>query len=433
VKTNIFQLVILILFGAFIIGGVLFFVVFKGSSNAVANAGSVTIWGTIPNGEISSALSTIQRKTSGLAGVTYTEKDPATYDSDILNAFATGNGPDLILLDQDQLISYSKRIILIPFSSYSERTFRDTFFDEAGLLVFPSGIAGVPFAYDPIVMYWNRDMFASAGIVNPPAYWDEMLTDVPKLTETNDNNDVLKSGLAFGESTNVDHFKDILSLLMLQAGSPITTVGSGGDVSLSLESNTENNGQYPGDAALQFFTQFSNPIKTVYSWNRALPDARQEFLSGDLAIYFGYASEYKDLKAANPNLNFDLAAVPQSRTASHRSSTGKMTFFAIPKLSKNQNGAFIAALGLTTAEAEGLFIVDSKLPPVRRDLLSETPDDAYQSVLYDSAIIAHGWLDPNPTASTAIFARMIDEVTSGAKQVSSAVSEADAALAQLFK
>ncbi len=430
--TNIFQLGLMILFGGFIVGGFLFFVLFKGT-NPLQDAGSVTIWGTFSGAQMTNSLQTIQKKTSGLASVTYQEKDPRTFKDTILEALAAGKGPDLILLNLDDILSYRDRILFIPYTSYSERSFRDTFFDDAGTLLFPDGIAGIPFSYDPIVMYFNRDRFASAGIAKPPEYWDEMLTLVPKLTKIDDNQNVLQSGLAFGESANVDHYKEILSLLILQAGSPITQVQTNGSVSSSLNKNIEGGNERPGNAALRFFTEFSNPIKSVYSWNRALPSARQMFLSGDLAIYFGYASEYPDLRAANPNLNFDLASVPQSRTAKRRSSYGQMTVFAIPKLSKNPRGALIAAQILSTNTAEQAFIKTTKLPPVRRDLLSVAQTDAYLSVLYDSAIIGRGWLDPGPSDSLPVFARMIDQVTSGSKTVEDSVAEGEAGLAKLFK
>lgn len=431
-STNIFQLVLMIIFGGFIVGGFLFFVLFKGS-NPLQDAGNVTIWGTFPEGQMTTSLQGIQKKTSGLASVVYREKDPRTIKDDILEALAAGKGPDLILLNLEDILAYRDRILFIPFTSYPERTFRDTFFDDAGILVFPDGIAGIPFSYDPIVMYFNRDRFASAGIAKPPQYWDEMLTIVPKLTTIDNDQNVLQSGLAFGESANVDHYKEILSLLILQAGSPITQVGTNGKVTSSLNKNIEGGNEHPGTAALRFFTEFSNPIKTVYSWNRALPSARQMFLSGDLAVYFGYASEFPDLKAANPNLNFDLASVPQSRTAKRRSSYGQMTVFAIPKLAKNPRGALIAAEGLSTAASEQAFITASNLPPVRRDLLSTAQTDAYKSVLYDSAIIGRGWLDPNTVQSSAVFARMIDQVTSGTKTIEDSVTEGEAGLAKLFQ
>lgn len=422
----------MVLFGGFIAGGVLFFVLFRGS-NPLADAGSVTIWGTLPGLSMNNALEIIRKNTSGLSDVSYVEKDPRTYENDILEALAAGKGPDLIFLTDAQIVSNKDKIQFIPYTSISERTFLDTFFDAGKTIMFPQGSAGIPFSYDPLVMYWNRDMFATAGIVNPPVYWDEMLTLVPKLTKIDNSQNVLQSGLAFGASSNIDHFKDILSLLILQAGSPMTVMDASGGLTTSFTRNIDGGNDRPGEAALRFFTEFSNPIKTVYSWNPAMPESKQAFLGGDLAIYFGYASEYPELRKSNPNLNFDLAVVPQSRSAKRKTGTGVMTSFVIPKLGKNQRGAFIAANLLSQKSSIQAVIKETNLPPVRRDLLSERPSDAYRAVLYDSAIIARGWLDPNPAESRRLFGIAVDEVISGKKEPGKAIGDAETAIGNLFK
>ncbi len=43
-----------------------------------------------------------------------------------------------------------------------------------------------------------------------------------------------------------------------------------------------------------------------------MSDSKNMFLAGDLALYFGFASELDDLKNKNPNLNFDVTLFPQT-------------------------------------------------------------------------------------------------------------------------
>lgn len=428
---NFFQIGILVIFTLFIFGAVLYFALFKGAG-AFGSAGSVVIWGTLPANIMIEPLATIKKKESGIDSVSYVEKDPRTYENDILEALASGKGPDLILLSEDRVMANLDRITLIPYTSLSERTFKDTFIEEADLLLFPKGIVGLPFYFDPLVMYWNRDMFATAGLATPPDYWDEFFTIIPKLTKRDNNQNILRSGLAFGEYDNVTHAKDILALLMLQAGTPIV-VRNGDRLAPNFELNVDGGNPEPGAAALRFYTEFSNPIKNVYSWHRALPESRQMFLSGDLAIYFGFASEYRDLKRANPNLNFDLKVVPQSRTAKRRTSYGTLTSFMIPKLAKNPSGAYIAETILVRSEPLQIFGDRTEMPPVRRDLLATPQTDAYKSVTYGSAIIARSWLDPDSDKSDAVFQTMVNQITAGRKELSKALSEAESELANLFQ
>ena len=58
----------------------------------------------------------------------------------------------------------------------SERDFKNTYIEEGELYLAANGILGLPITVDPMVMYWNRDIFSSAAIAAPPSYWDEFLT-----------------------------------------------------------------------------------------------------------------------------------------------------------------------------------------------------------------------------------------------------------------
>jgi ABC-type glycerol-3-phosphate transport system substrate-binding protein len=59
------------------------------------------------------------------------------------------------------------------------------------------------------------------------------------------------------------------------------------------------------------------------------------FLSGSLATYFGFASEYYDLKNKNPNLDFDVAPLPQAKGERRAATYGKMYGFSIVHTTPN--------------------------------------------------------------------------------------------------
>jgi hypothetical protein len=40
----------------------------------------------------------------------------------------------------------------------------------------------------------------------------------------------------------------------------------------------------------------ASSVRPEYSWNRSLPNSSDAFANGDLAIYFGFASEYAKMK-----------------------------------------------------------------------------------------------------------------------------------------
>jgi len=188
----------------------------------------------------------------------------------------------------------------------------------------------------------------------------------------------------------------------------------------------------PAEAAVNFYTEFGNPSKPSYSWNRSLPNSTDYFLSGNLGLYFGFASEIGNLQLKNPNLNFDVASVPASREGGTDVSFAHFNAFAVTKSSKNINAAFTVISILSGVDGSAAFSKYLKLPSARRDLLSKKPTDAYQSVFSDSAIRAKAWLDPSPNETDAIFKTMVESITSGRARTGEAVAKVNRELSSLL-
>ena len=75
---------------------------------------------------------------------------------------------------QDGIVRNQDKIIEIPYDTISGRDFKNTFIEEGEMYLTENGVLGLPFTIDPMVMYWNRDIFQSVGIANPPEFWDEL-------------------------------------------------------------------------------------------------------------------------------------------------------------------------------------------------------------------------------------------------------------------
>ena len=430
-KLSTFQLALLISFIVAALGGVALFALGIGPTprNAI---GPVVIWGTVDEKAVALTLESLRTEDERFSEVTYVQKDPRTYSAEFIDALAAGRSPDLFLLPEENLYDHRDKILFIPFTTFSERQFKDAFAEAGEVFLAPAGSAGLPVTIDPLVMYWNRDIFSDASLAVPPRYWDEFFTNiVPKVTQRDQSANIVRSFVAMGEYRNVSHAKDILSALILQTGNPLVFKNETGQVR-SVLSNSFDQAEPPADAALRFYTQFSNPTKAVYSWNRSLPDSRQSFLSGDLAIYFGFASEYESLRKANPNLNFDVASMPFSRDTTRRTTIGHVLAFSVPRGSFNPAGAMETALALTSSLHIWELAVALKVPPARRDLLSASSEDPVQEVFYQSAITARAWLDPNDAATEGVFQRMIEGYVSGRLRLSEAVGNASDELSQLL-
>jgi ABC-type glycerol-3-phosphate transport system substrate-binding protein len=422
-----FQLIVTGIFGAFLVIGIIIFSAYRGSSE---DAAKIVVWGTISNLAFNDIIQSTSLHQNKLFDITYVQKSEASFDADFIDALASGTGPDLFILPSNKILKHYNKIFLIPYNVFTERQFKDSFIEGAEIYMAPDGIVGLPIYTDPLVMYWNRAIFRDAKLTEPPKYWDEFYNLANLISVKDGALNILKSAVAFGEFANVTNAKEIIVNLAMQAGTPVT-LWSENKVQ-SVFNFTFDKPTVPAEAAVNFYTEFGNPTKPSYSWNRSLPSSANYFLGGDLALYFGFASEVANLQVKNPNLNFDVARVPVSREGGTPVSYADFGALAITKSSKNPNAAFQVASILSGSEGASAFSAALRLPSARRDLLNKRPENAYQSVFRDSAIRAKGWLDPDPAMSDQIFKNMIESITSGRARTTAAVSRAHQELSNLL-
>jgi len=425
---NTFQTIVLSIAVLIIVVGVVIFATTK--ANERKNAVNVTVWGMVDTVSMDQLLDVVKDIYPDMT-ISYQYVEPSLFNARFVEALASGTGPDLVLLPQDLLVQNENKLFEIPYQSYPLRDFQDTFVEEGELFATKTGILGLPFSIDPLVTYWNRDLFTDAGIAQAPSYWDEIPALVSKLTKADTNRTITQSALALGEFSNVIHAKEILAALILQAGNPIVSRDAEGYLK-SVMGERGGNALSPAEAALNFFTQFANPTKDVYSWNRSLPTSQNQFIAGDLALYFGFASEIDLLRQKNPNLNFDVASFLQSRTAQPKKTFGRMTAIAITKNTANVQNAFTVANVFTSPDVLAAWADISGLPPVRRDMLVAESSTSEQPVFYDAAIKSRGFLDPEPTETEVILQNMVELVTSGRSLPSEAVSRASSEIELLL-
>lgn len=425
---SVFQIILLSAFGALAISGMLIFalVVSSNTGNAV---GPITIWGTLEPNAFAVVLRQATETDGRLSQVTYVQKDAATYEEELTEALASGAGPDIFLLRQDYVMRNKGKVVPVPYTFLSEEKFKDTFVEAANPYLATEGVLGIPLFIDPMILYWNRDVLAASGFAKPPQYWEEMAEFSQKVTKRGDAGGITRSAIALGEYANVDYAKDILTLLIQQAGGTITSFDGTGRLVPSLTLRTAGQPSQSAESALRFYTEFADPSKMHFSWSRALPSSRAEFAAGDLALYLGYSSEATLLARMNPNLNYAGAAIPQSKVASRSMDAARVYALSVSRTSRNPQGAMtIAALIADTSVARALSVA-SGIPSARRDVLAEKLEG--ENELFESqALIGRAWVDPDPQKTDAVFRAMIEGVTTGSSRLQEAVGRANQELAQ---
>jgi ABC-type glycerol-3-phosphate transport system substrate-binding protein len=236
-----------------------------------------------------------------------------------------------------------------------------------------------------------------------------------------------------GDFSNVSNARELLASLIMQIGNPITRTDSEGYIQSTLKPSASAD----PTAAITYFTQFVNPSDKNYSWNRGMPQSKSAFLSGMLATYFGFASELNDIRTKNPNLNFDVAPLPQVRTGGIKASYAKMNAFSIVRTSPNPNAVFQVIMVLSNPTTLSELNTSLYLPTVRRDVIAQGSNDPYISIFDKAALISRTWLDADPSRSRDVLGRMVEAVTSGSKTTYQALQDAgdeyDSILRQAFQ
>ncbi|MEM9336551.1 MAG: extracellular solute-binding protein [Patescibacteria group bacterium] len=423
-----FQIALIAIFVVLMFVGGVLFVTYQPSSqtDAPVFGNQVQIWGTLDRQVVNKMIQDIRAEVEDFQVVSYRQLDERTFVAELVDAIAEGRSPDVVLIPHTELANLRTKITPIPYDSqipgYDQRTHLDTYADGAEIFTLSDGIYATPLAVDPLVMYWNRDIFSANNFAAAPRTWEEIVGDVvPTVVVRDFNRNILLSPIALGEFSNITNAFAIVSTLLLQGGSQMV-LEDGRTYQVSLDRSVNANVQRPLTSALEFFTSFSTVNNPLYSWNRVQAQDTNAFAAGDLAVYLGLGSEYDNLARLNPNLNFDIAEVPQAAGTSVRRTYGDYYGLAILRASQNQNGA-LAAIRTIASRPQQLSLFSSSLSmaPARRDLLTAGSFNPIEQIRYRAAIAAFGWLSPEPIVATEAFADGVEDILSNRSSVSEAV------------
>jgi ABC-type glycerol-3-phosphate transport system substrate-binding protein len=425
-----FQIIVLGFFVFCAVGGLILFASFSRQPSGIEK---VVLWGTLDRNSMNDFIAAAMKAQGSKIEVQYIQRPPETIYQDYLEAVASRYAPDALLLSQDQILKFAGKIITIPYSTISQQEFKSTYIQEGELYLTENGIRAIPFTIDPLVMYWNRDIFSNVGISSPPKYWSELKALAQKITKRDSATKISQSAVGIGEFRNVDHAKELLSLLILQLGNPIAANTQYGMQSFL---NAKSGNSSPALNALNFYTDFANPVKDIYTWNKSLPSSQLMFIGNRLGVYFGYASEYDLIHQKNSNLNYGVTLMPQITSQPSvppvNITYGKLYGFSISNTTFNFANTLNVVRMLTNTTAAPLWADKSHLPSVRRDALTMNPSDSTSYIFGLSSLWSRGWLDPDYVKTTTIFGDMIDSVTSNRQDSDVALQQAHDKLQNLL-
>src|SRR3972149_6637713 len=108
-KSNL-QIILLTVFVLALIVGVLIFSGFipVGTTTSVGAIGDVRLWGTLKKDLVVTVFDDLNIKNKTY-NIIYVQKDPNTFDTELTNALARGEGPDLFFLSNDLVLKHSNK------------------------------------------------------------------------------------------------------------------------------------------------------------------------------------------------------------------------------------------------------------------------------------------------------------------------------------
>ena len=352
------------------------------------------------------------QKTHPNVRVKYVQKNIETYEDEVLQALAAGNGPDIFSIRNDWLPKHQDKLVPAGATGPGLREFKEQFASVASAdLLASDKVYAVPLSIDVLALYYNRDLLSSAGVARPPATWEELVAMTPKLTRQDAFGNFTKSAAAMGTSGNVNRAPDLLGLLMLQNGTPFySPAATGGSIDQQI-SDGKSQSYSPGERALQFYTQFANPAKVTYTWNARSNNSVEAFGAGQVAMVLSYSYLRDQLADRAPFLNYAVAPAPQISLEGTRVNYANYWAEAVAKQGKHQDAAWQFLKFISQKDVLKKYYEAQKAPSSRIDLLEEQQSDPAIGVFAESALSARSFYKPDSAAVESIFVQAIDDVT----------------------
>ena len=336
--------------------------------------------------------------------INYSRFDADTFENTLVNRMAEGRGPDIFMLRNSSIFKHRDKIFSLPQRSlkFTPRDFSKIFTDKTAedLIDKKGEIIGLPLFTDTLALFYNKDIFNTAGIAEPPRNWEEVVELSRKLTKIDPSGgDIIRSGIALGSFDNVEHALEIISALILQRGDSIINSKTGG---VELREGTKD--------AFSFYTSFADQTKQNFSWSSRLANSFDALAEEKSTMAFGFSGDIKKILAKNPHLNLGVISFPQLKNARLPLSYAAYFFPTVSKFSKHRLESWQFILFAVSGDSAKEYLEKSNRPPARRDLLSQVPQNPLLEVFYKQSLIAQSWPIPDYEAVNRLFGEAVQTI-----------------------
>jgi multiple sugar transport system substrate-binding protein len=311
-------------------------------------------------------------------------------DSKVTQAIGAGNGPDIGLSYSTDIVgkfcSSGAWVDLTPYLKRDGVDLNQLNATTRQYTEFGGKRCAMPFLADAYGIFYNKDMFAKAGIAGPPKTLDELTEDAKKLTVKNADGSLKTVGFL----PLFDFYENAAAHLAPAVGAKWLTA--------------DGKSAIAGDPAW----------KTLLTWQKSLVDwygydnlqkfraglgdefsADNAFQKGQVAINVDAEYRLAFVKDQSPNLKYGVAPLPTTDPATYGGGYVTGNIMGISKNAKNPEAAWELIKYLTTNDA-----AITKLAGLLKNVPTTTKALADPSVAADADFKTFVDIFANPKSST---------------------------------
>ena len=401
----------------------------------------LVFWGLWDDSDVYESFIRDYEKLNPEVKIKYYKKTYQDYEKDLLDALASGKGPDIFTVHHTEIPQYLDKISPLPQELMTVNSFQNLFMDVASFdLIKQNQIYAVPFSIDTLALFYNKDLLYSANISQPPKTWEEFKDYVEKITRYDEAGNIIHSAAAIGTAENVNRSTDMLALLMLQSGVRMVNEDKSEAICDHVVYPSSGKPFSPGKISLKFYTDFANPTKRVYTWNPRMHYSIDAFYEQLTTMMFNYSYNIETIYSKARYLNFGISEMPQIEESPSKVNYANYWAQTVSLRSKYPFQAWDFLLFIATgpkgSPGDNLktYLKNTYRPTARRDLVNWQKEN-YPSleVFVNQALTARSWYQVDSKGIEEIFVKMVEDVVLGKATIEQATKRGAAEVTVLMQ
>lgn len=289
-----------------------------------------------PESVMRPVLTEFEKQNPGIK-VDYQMQNHVDYRERLQTALTKTPPPDVVRIHSTWMPMFISLLSAAPAQTITTTEISSNFYPAVNdAVVVGSQVYAVPTTFEGIALFVNESLLSTIQ-ATAPTTWEDLKDIAQKLTQTDDTTGAItQAGAALGTTNNIDHWPDIVSLMMLQNGADM----SAPDIDKA-------------GVAIKYYTSFAKGTGRV--WDESLPSSVQSFATGKVAMIFAPSWRALDIQSLNPSLKWKIYPVPQLHGQDQPVTWANFWVEAVPKSSAHPKEAWALVKFLASSGAQQIL------------------------------------------------------------------------------